>query len=147
MHAFIVAASGSVAFAPFTTGSWGVRPSAPSTPSLAVTSHRTNSAATSATATAMDDPPFFAADALAATTAKFSTFASSAPLASVSAIWSAGPLSMLFAACDQVQSFAQANPPNSSTPAEIVTASTKGALAHAYTRLSPALSSASWSVW
>jgi hypothetical protein len=83
----------------------------------------------------MDDPPPFMSLGLAAVIANPSTFAPAAVFSIVNAISSAGPRSFERPLCDQVQPFAQSNPPHSSIPAFIVTAALNAAPAHAYTCL------------
>src|SRR5205085_2453899 len=91
---------------------------------------------------AIDEPPMVGSLGLAPAIANPSTFAPPALASIVSATLSAGPFSVLLLSCAHAHPLAQSNPPYTSTPLAMVTASPNGALAHAYTRLPPALSSA-----
>ncbi len=135
MHAFSVIAVGAGASSPFVAVPLGAVPAMPSPASLAVTSQRSSAAATSATTTALDDPPSVILLGLAPVIAKPSTFAPSAAFVTVSAIASAGPSSVALALGDHTHPFVQSNPPYTSMPVLMVTASPNGALVQAYTRL------------
>ena len=99
------------ASAPFVAFPIGASPSAPSAASPAVTSHPSSVAATSATTTAIDDPPIIGTLGLAPLIAKPSTFAPRALASIVSATTSAGPSSSARALADQLHPFVQSKPP------------------------------------